>query len=69
MDINVDLLKWSINILTKKLLAGVLKMKLFLIKNQQINYRDQSLENPKNEIGKVNSTFIDNIWVADLADM
>ena len=69
MDINVDLLKWSINILTKKLLAGVLKMKLFLIKNQQINYRDQSLENPKNETGKVNSTFIDNIWVADLADM
>ena len=33
MDINVDLLQWSINFYIKKLQVEQLKTKLFLIKN------------------------------------
>ena len=33
IDINVDLLQWFINFLMKNLLAAVLKMRIFLIKN------------------------------------
>ena len=40
-------------------------MKLFLIKNQQKNYTDQLLEN----LRKVHTSVMDNIWDADLGDM
>ena len=44
MDINVDLVQWFKNVLLKKLLVVVLKMKIFLIKNQKKNYRNQLLK-------------------------
>ena len=45
MDINVDLLQWFKNVLIKKLLVAISKMKIFLKKNQQKNYTSQLLEN------------------------
>ena len=42
-------------------------MKLFLIKNRQKNYTNQLLK--KINKRKVQPSFIDNIWGADLADM
>ena len=45
MDINVDLLQWFKNVLIKKLLVAISKMKIFLKKNQQKNYTRQLLEN------------------------
>ena len=44
---------------------SILKMKLFLLKNQQKNYTDQLLEN----LRKVHTSFMDNIWDTDLGDM
>ena len=44
MDINAELLQWFINFLIKKILVAVLKIKLFLINNQQKNYTKQLLE-------------------------
>ena len=49
MDINVELLQWSIYCLIKKLLVERLKMKLYLIKKQQNNYTNQLLENLRKE--------------------
>ena len=37
MDINAELLQWFINFLIKKILVAVLKIKLFLINQQQKN--------------------------------
>ena len=51
----------------KKHLLEQLKIKLFLIKNQQKNYTNQLLE--KIEKRKAHSFSIDNICGADLADM
>ena len=66
MDINMDLLQSSINILIKKLLVEQLKMRICRIRNLQKNNTNQLLEN----LGKkAHSPFIDNIWGADLADM
>ena len=45
MDINVDLLQWFKNVLIKKLLVAISKLKIFLKKNQQKNYTRQLLEN------------------------
>ena len=45
MDINVDLLQWSINCLIKKPLLVVLKMKIFQTNNELKNYTIQLLEN------------------------
>ena len=45
MDINVDLLQQFKNVLIKKLLVAISKMKIFLKKNQQKNYTRQLLEN------------------------
>ena len=53
----------------KKLLVVALKMKIFLIKNWWKNYTNQLLETLIQEKYTVHSPFIDNIWVADLADM
>ena len=57
MDINVDLLHWFINVLTKKLLLCVeinlhveqLQMKLCLIKNFLKNYTNKLLKSLKNK--------------------
>ena len=40
-------------------------MKIFIINNEQRNYKSQLLEN----LRKVHSSFMKNIWGADLADM
>ena len=44
-DTNMDLLQWSIHFLIQWLPMEELKMKLYLIKNQQNNYTNQLLEN------------------------
>ena len=57
VDINTDLLQWSINFLIKNLFrlqinllpAVVLKMKISQKKNQFKNYTNHSLENSKKE--------------------
>ena len=49
MDMSVDLLQWSKNFLIKISLVVVLKMKIFLIKNQHKNLTNQLLENLINE--------------------
>ena len=67
MDINVDLLHWSIKFLIKKLLVSGNK-------NKNISNKKLAEELHKPIIRtfnkrKVQSPFIDNIWLADLADM
>ena len=69
VDIKEEFLQQFINFLIKKLLVEQLKMKSYLVKNQQGNYTFQSLVNFKNENNFKNSPFIDNIWGADLANM
>ena len=49
MDMSVDLLQWSKNFLIKISLVVVLKMKIFLIKNQHKNLTNQLLENLINQ--------------------
>ena len=66
MDINVELRQWFINVGDKKTPASG-------IKNENISNRDldEELHKPlikKRKERKVHSTFIDNIWDADLAD-
>ena len=67
MDINLDLLQWSIKFLIKKLLVSGNK-------NKNISNKKLAEELHKPIIRtfnkrKVQSPFIDNIWLADLADM
>ena len=67
MDINVDLLQWSICFSIKKTSGSG-------IKNANISNKELAKELHKPIIGKlkrrkVRSTFIDNMWGADLADM
>ena len=67
IDINVDLLHWSINVLIKKNSGGK-------VKNENISNKELAKEVDKPMIrklnkGKVHSPFIDNIWGVDLADM
>ena len=71
MDINMDLLQWSINFLIKKK-----KKKSYdgTVKNEIIFNKELADELHKPIIRKCNkrkvhSPFIDNIWGADLADM
>ena len=49
MDINVDLLQWSVNFLIKKLLLVVLKMRIFQATNKLKNYTNQLLKKLKIE--------------------
>ena len=70
MDINMDLLQWSINFLIKK------NKKTYdgTVKNEIIPNKELANELHKPIIRKCNkrkvhSPFIDNIWGADLADM
>ena len=67
MDINVDFLQWSINVLIKKLLVVVLK-------NENVSNKElaEALHKPiirKFKKRKLHSSFIDDILGADLADM
>ena len=66
MDINVDLLQWSINFYIKKLQVEQLKTKI--ISNKELA---EELQKPiviKFNKRKVHSPFTDNIWGADLRD-
>ena len=67
MDINMDLLRWSIIFWIKKLLVELLKMRIYPTRNQQKNCTNKIMR--KFEETKVPSLFIDNIWSVDLADM
>ena len=67
MDINVDLLQWSINLLIKKTSSGTVKSEI--ISNKELAEELHKLIIRKFKKWKVNSPFIDNIWDADLADM
>ena len=67
MDIDVNLLQWSINFWIKKPLVVVLKTRIFQTKNQIKNYTNQLLKKLKKI--KVHSFFIDDIWGTDLTDM
>ena len=64
MDINVDLLQWSINFLIKRLLVVVLKMIIFQAKNELKNCIIRKFKKRK-----IRSAFTNNIWGADLADI
>ena len=66
MDINVDLLQWFKNLLIKKFLAAVLKMRICQTSNQQKHYTDQLLENLTIEKSII---FYRQYLVTDLADM
>ena len=68
IDINMDLLQWSIYIFFDKKTSGS------GIKNENISNKELAEEIHKPIIRKFNkrkvqSPFIDNIWVADLANM
>ena len=66
MDINVDLLQWSINFLIQEILVEQSKIKL---SNKDLAEELHKLITRKFEKRKAHSPFIDNIWGADLADM
>ena len=68
MDISVDLLQWSINFLTKKKTFGS------GIENENISSKEltEELHKPiirKFKKRKVHSSFISNVWGADITDM
>ena len=67
MDINADLLQWFINFLIKKLLVEQLKMQL--MSNKELEKELHKLVIRKFQKRKLHSSFIDNIWCADLADI
>ena len=63
IDINVDLSEWFMNFLIKKTSGGA------VMYNKELS---EELHKPivrKCEKRKVHSSFIDNIWSADLAEM
>ena len=67
MDVKVNLLQWSIIFLIKKTSGGTVKNEI--ISNKELA---EELNKPiirKFKKRKVHSSFIDNIWSADLADM
>ena len=66
MDINVDLLQWSINFYIRKTSGGTIKNKI--ISNKELA---EELQKPIILIfnkRKVHSPLTDNIWGADLRD-
>ena len=67
MDINADLLQWSINFFIKKLLVIEIKMRIFQKKELAEELHKPIIRNFDKR--KVQSLFIDNIWSADLADI
>ena len=67
MDINLNLLHWSINFLKKKTTGRK-------VKNENVSKKECAEELHKSTIRKfkkrkVHSTFIDNIWGTDQGDM
>ena len=74
MDINVDLLQWSLNFLIKSSVGAATLANKSAIKDENISNKELADKSHKTSIRKfkkrkVRSTFIDNIWSADLADM
>ena len=67
MDINMDWLQWFINFLIKKLQTEKLKNENNSNKKVAEELRKLIIRKFKNR--KVHSTFIDNIWGDDFADM
>ena len=67
MDINVNLHQWSINFLIKKTPASGIKNKI--ISNKELAEELQKPIIRKFKKRKIHSTFMDNIWGADLADV
>ena len=67
MDINTDLLQWLINFSIKKSSGGAVKIDI--IPNQQLAEELQKPIIRKFEQRKLYSSFKDNIWSTDLADM
>ena len=67
IDIKRVLSKWFANVLKKRLLVVVLKMRIFQIKKLADELHKPIIR--KFEKGKVHSSFIDSIQGADLADM
>ena len=65
MNIKKNKLQWFTSFLIKNILEVVLQMKLDKINNLQMNFINQSSGKKR----KVYSSFKDNIWGADLADM
>ena len=75
ININIDLLQWSINLLIKRVLLDPLRLQINLqLKHENISNKElaEELHMPiirKFKRREVQSTFIDNIWGADPADM
>ena len=75
IDINADLLQWSINFFDKKsALLAVISASSRNIKNENISNKELAEELHKRIIRKfkkrkLHSLFIGNIWCVDLADM
>ena len=67
MDIKEVLLLWFTNFLVKILKVVVLIMKLNKVNNWLKNYTNQIQERSRKE--RFSSSFQDNIWGADLADI
>ena len=67
MDINTDLLQWLINFSIKKSSGGAVKIDI--VPNQQLAEELQKPIITKFEQRKLYSSFKDNIWSTDLADM
>ena len=74
MDINVDMIQWSINVLIKKSGGAATLANKSTIKNENNSNKELAEESQKPIIKtfnkeKVHSPIIDNIWGSDLADM
>ena len=67
MDIKVNLLQWSINFWIRKTSGGAIENENVL--NKELAEELHKLIIKKINKRKVRSSFIDNIWVADLVDM
>ena len=67
MDIKVNLLQWSINFWIRKTSGGAIENENVL--NKELAEELHKLIIKKFNKRKVRSSFIDNIWVADLVDM
>ena len=67
IDIKRVLFQWFANVLKKRLLVVVLKMRIFQIKKLADELHKPIIR--KFEKGKVHWSIINKIWGADLADM
>ena len=67
MDINLDLFQCSLSFFNKRTSGGTIKTEITSNKELQEELHKPIIRNFKKR--KVYSSFIDNIWGADLADM